>query len=170
MGCHLLEGLQHRCRCMGPVSEDEPAPPAGRSTLGHVRRRLAVAAVPSGRREASRGWPQRPSQQAAGGGATAFEARSCCHRCQRTRLRPGRCVGGCVASARSRVSGGDLNPDTRGALVSSRLKVVYMMCESVCVGTHMTHVRDGHGAAGPGPGPCSHAYGLVTLAGRSKPR
>ena len=36
MGCHLLEGLQHRCRCMGPVSEDEPAPPAGRSTLGHV--------------------------------------------------------------------------------------------------------------------------------------
>ena len=36
MGCHLLEGLQHRCRCMGPVSEGAPAPPAGRSTLGHV--------------------------------------------------------------------------------------------------------------------------------------
>ena len=36
MGFHLLEGLQHRCRCMGPVSEGAPAPPAGRSTLGHV--------------------------------------------------------------------------------------------------------------------------------------
>ena len=36
MGCHLLEGLQQRCRCMGPVSEGAPAPPAGRSTLGHV--------------------------------------------------------------------------------------------------------------------------------------
>ena len=36
MGCHLLEGLQHRCRCMGPVSEGAPTPPAGRSTLGHV--------------------------------------------------------------------------------------------------------------------------------------
>jgi hypothetical protein len=71
-------------------------------------------------------------------------------------------VGGCVASARSRVSGGDLNPDTRGALVSSRLAVVYVMCASVCVGTHMAHVRDAHGAAGPGPGSCSHAYGLVT--------
>ena len=36
MGCHLLEGLQQRCRCMGPVLEGPPAPPAGRSTLGHV--------------------------------------------------------------------------------------------------------------------------------------
>ena len=36
MGFHLLEGLQHRCRCMGPVSEGAPAPPAGRTTLGHV--------------------------------------------------------------------------------------------------------------------------------------
>jgi hypothetical protein len=36
MGCHMLEGLQQRCRCMGPVSEGVPAPPAGRSTLGHV--------------------------------------------------------------------------------------------------------------------------------------
>ena len=36
MGFHLLEGLQHRCRCMGPVSEGAPAPPARRSTLGHV--------------------------------------------------------------------------------------------------------------------------------------
>jgi len=36
MGCQLLEGLQQRCRCTGPVSEGAPAPPAGRSTLGHV--------------------------------------------------------------------------------------------------------------------------------------
>ena len=36
MGCHLLEGLQPRCRCTGPISEGPPAPPAGRSTLGHV--------------------------------------------------------------------------------------------------------------------------------------
>ena len=36
MGCQLLEGLQQRCRCTGPVSEGVPAPPAGRSTLGHV--------------------------------------------------------------------------------------------------------------------------------------
>ena len=36
MGCCLLEGLQQRCRCMGPVSEGATAPPAGRSTLGHV--------------------------------------------------------------------------------------------------------------------------------------
>ena len=36
MGCHLLEGLQQRCRCMGPVSEGALAPSAGRATLGHV--------------------------------------------------------------------------------------------------------------------------------------
>ena len=36
MGCHMLEGLQQRCRCMGPVSEGATTPPAGRSTLGHV--------------------------------------------------------------------------------------------------------------------------------------
>ena len=36
MGCHLPEGLQQRCRCMGPVSEGVSAPPAGRATLGHV--------------------------------------------------------------------------------------------------------------------------------------
>ena len=36
MGCHLLEGLQQRCRCMGAVSEGAPAPPAGRATLRHV--------------------------------------------------------------------------------------------------------------------------------------
>ena len=36
MGCQLLEGLQQRCRCMGPVSEGATTPPAGRSTLGHV--------------------------------------------------------------------------------------------------------------------------------------
>ena len=36
MGCCLLEGLQQRCRCMGPVSEGAPTPPAGRTTLGHV--------------------------------------------------------------------------------------------------------------------------------------
>ena len=36
MGCHLLEGLQQRCRCMGPVSEGAPAPPAGSATLRHV--------------------------------------------------------------------------------------------------------------------------------------
>ena len=35
MGCHLLEGLQQRCRCMGPISEGATAPPAGRSKLGH---------------------------------------------------------------------------------------------------------------------------------------
>ena len=36
MGCQLLEGLQQRCRCTGPVLEDAPAPPASRSTLRHV--------------------------------------------------------------------------------------------------------------------------------------
>ena len=36
MGCQLLEGLQQRCRCMGPVSEGAPAPPAGSATLRHV--------------------------------------------------------------------------------------------------------------------------------------
>ena len=36
MGCCLLEGLQQRCRCTGPVLEDEPAPPAARSTLRHI--------------------------------------------------------------------------------------------------------------------------------------
>ena len=36
MGCNLPEGLQQRCRCMGPVSEGVSAPPAGCATLGHV--------------------------------------------------------------------------------------------------------------------------------------
>jgi hypothetical protein len=96
----------------------------------------AVAAVPSGRREASRGWLRRPSQQADGGGATVFGPRPCCHRCQGTR----------PPSARSGVSGGELNPEPRGELPSSRLVLVYAMCASVCSGKPSTmYVRETHG-------------------------
>ena len=57
MGCHLLEGLQPRCRCTGPVSEGAPAPPAGRSTLGHVggRRSQPSQVVGERRHGAGRG-------------------------------------------------------------------------------------------------------------------
>ena len=156
MGFHLLEGLQHRCRCMGPVSEGEPAPPAGRTTLGHVGGPRSPPSKVAGER-----------RRRAGQGGRLSKLLAAELQC----LRLGHAAAGvrghdrgqndawaavCVASARSRGRGRWVNPELRGELVSSRLAVVYVMCASVCVGKRMVYVRETHCAIGPGPGPCGH--------------